>query len=190
VDKGKKGKGRGLEQPRPCLSLCPAGIAVEVVTLPPHVLAEPKPLALLGADHDVFSVATVDLFVHPGARKERVIATAGVDFVIPCAAIDIVVAKVPSEKIIPLVTVNRVLSTLAHYVVLSGAAVEGVVNAYVGLSAEEKVDLDLSAQDVWDERMRSAGLDNDPAAFRVALKGWEQAGLEALKRVGTRGGAA
>jgi hypothetical protein len=61
---------------------------------------------------------------------------------------------------------------------------------YAGLSAEEKVALDLSAQDVWDERMRSASLDNDPAAFRVALKGWEQAGLEAMKRVGTRGGAA
>ena len=61
---------------------------------------------------------------------------------------------------------------------------------YAGLSAEEKDALDLSGQDVWDEQMRSAGLDNNPAAFRAALKGWEKAGLEAMKRVGARGGAA
>ena len=61
---------------------------------------------------------------------------------------------------------------------------------YAVLYAEEKVALDLSGQDVWDERIRVAGLDNDPAAFRVALKRWEQAGLEAMKRVGARGGAA
>jgi hypothetical protein len=61
---------------------------------------------------------------------------------------------------------------------------------YAGLSAEEKDALDLSGQDAWDEQMRSAGLDNNPAAFRAALKGWEKAGLEAMKRVGARGGAA
>jgi hypothetical protein len=61
---------------------------------------------------------------------------------------------------------------------------------YAGLTAEEKDALDLSGQDVWDDRMRSAGLANDPAAFRVALIGWEQSGLEAMKRVGARGGAA
>jgi hypothetical protein len=37
--------------------------------------------------------------------------------------------------------------------------------------------LDLSAQEVWDERMCAAGQNNDPAAFRTALKSWEQAGL-------------
>jgi hypothetical protein len=42
---------------------------------------------------------------------------------------------------------------------------------YAGLSAEEKDALDLSGQDVWDEQMRSAGLDNNPAAFRAALNG-------------------
>jgi hypothetical protein len=61
---------------------------------------------------------------------------------------------------------------------------------YAVLSAEKKDALDLSGQDVWDERMRSAGLDNDPVAFRMALKGWEREGLEAMKRVGARGGAA
>ena len=61
---------------------------------------------------------------------------------------------------------------------------------YAVLSAEEKYALDLSGQDVWDERMRAAALNNDPAAFRVALEGWERAGLEAMKRVGARGGAA
>ncbi len=62
--------------------------------------------------------------------------------------------------------------------------------AYAGLSAEEKDALDLSAQDVWDERMCAAGQDNDPAAFRAALRGWERAGLEAIERVQVKGGAA
>ena len=61
---------------------------------------------------------------------------------------------------------------------------------YAGLSAEEKDALDLSGQDVWDEQMRSAGLANDPTAFRRALKGWERAGLEAIERVQVKGGAA
>ncbi len=61
---------------------------------------------------------------------------------------------------------------------------------YAMLSAEEKDALDLSGQDVWDERMRSAGLANDPAAFQVALEGWERAGLEAMKQIGATGGAA
>jgi hypothetical protein len=93
VDKGKKRKGRGLEQPRPCLSLCPAGIAVVVVTLLPYVFAVPKPLALLRANYDVISPATIDLFVYPRAWNDRVIATAGVDFVTPRAAVDFVAAE-------------------------------------------------------------------------------------------------
>jgi hypothetical protein len=62
--------------------------------------------------------------------------------------------------------------------------------AYAGLSAEEKDALDLSAQEVWDERMCAAGQDNDPAAFRAALRRWERAGLEAIERVQVKGGAA
>jgi hypothetical protein len=69
-------------------------------------------------------------------------------------------------------------------------ALARLAKAYAGLSAEEKDALDLSAQDVWDERMQGAGLANDPAAFRVALKGWKQAGLEAMERVRVKGGAA
>ncbi len=61
---------------------------------------------------------------------------------------------------------------------------------YAELSAEEKDALNLSGQDVWDEQMRSAGLANDPTAFRRALKGWERAGLEAIERVRVKGGAA
>jgi hypothetical protein len=61
---------------------------------------------------------------------------------------------------------------------------------YAGLSAEEKDALDLPGQDVWDEQMRSAGLANDPTAFRRALKGWERAGLEAIERARAKGGAA
>jgi hypothetical protein len=61
---------------------------------------------------------------------------------------------------------------------------------YAGLTAEEKDALDLPGQDVWDEQMRSAGLANDPTAFRRALKGWERAGLEAIERARAKGGAA
>jgi|SRR5215204_4417968 hypothetical protein len=49
---------------------------------------------------------------------------------------------------------------------------------------------DLSAQEVWDERMHAAGLANDPIAFRVALEGWTRAGLEAMEQVRIKGGAA
>jgi hypothetical protein len=69
-------------------------------------------------------------------------------------------------------------------------ALAHLAKRYAVLSAEEKNALDLSGQDVWDERMRSADLDNNPAAFRAALKGWEKVGLEAMKWVGARGGAA
>jgi hypothetical protein len=54
---------------------------------------------------------------------------------------------------------------------------------YAVLSAEEKDALDLSAQDSWDERVIAAGLDNSPAAFRRALKGWELSWMETIERV-------
>jgi hypothetical protein len=65
-------------------------------------------------------------------------------------------------------------------------AIARLAEHYAGLSAGEKDALDLSGQDVWDERMRAAGLENDPAAFQTALEEWEKAGLEAMKRVGAR----
>jgi hypothetical protein len=58
-----------------------------------------------------------------------------------------------------------------------------------GLCAEDRDALDLSGQDVWDERMRDAGEANDPAAFRAALNEWERAGLEALKAARQRSAA-
>jgi hypothetical protein len=61
---------------------------------------------------------------------------------------------------------------------------------YAGLSADEKDALDLSAQDAWDEGMVAAGLGNDPATFRAALKGWERAGLEAIEWMRVKGGVA
>jgi hypothetical protein len=61
---------------------------------------------------------------------------------------------------------------------------------YTELSTTEKEAVDLSGQGVWDERMHAAGLANDPVAFRVALKGWTQAGLEAMEQIRIRGGAA
>ena len=69
-------------------------------------------------------------------------------------------------------------------------ALARLAKAYLELSADEKDTLDLSAQDVWDERMCFAGQDNDPAAFRTALEGWERAGLEAMERIRVKGGAA
>ena len=69
-------------------------------------------------------------------------------------------------------------------------ALTRLANAYAGLSAEEKEALNLSAQEVWDERMCAAAQDNDPAAFRAALRCWERAGLDAMQRVQVRGGAA
>jgi hypothetical protein len=66
---------------------------------------------------------------------------------------------------------------------LCNDAIAHLAKHYTGLSAEEKVGLDLSAQGVWDEQMVAAGLDNDPAAFGAALKGWKRAGLEATDGV-------
>jgi hypothetical protein len=57
-------------------------------------------------------------------------------------------------------------------------------------STAEREVLDLSVQEVWDERMHEAGLANDPVAFRVALDGWTRAGLEAMERLRIKGGAA
>jgi hypothetical protein len=42
---------------------------------------------------------------------------------------------------------------------------------HVELSDAEKKALDLSGLNAWDERMHAAGVKNDPAAFRSALKG-------------------
>jgi hypothetical protein len=61
---------------------------------------------------------------------------------------------------------------------------------YTELSTADKEAVDLSGQGVWDERMDAAGLANDPTAFRAAVKGWEQAGLEAMEWVRVKGGAA
>ena len=59
---------------------------------------------------------------------------------------------------------------------------------YAELLGGEREVLDLSGQEAWEERIHAAGLNNDPAAFREALKGWERATAEALKAV--RRGAA
>jgi hypothetical protein len=69
-------------------------------------------------------------------------------------------------------------------------ALTRLAKAYLGLSAAKKDALDLSAHDVWDERMCAAGQDNDLVAFWASLRCWERAGLNALRRVHVRGGAA
>jgi hypothetical protein len=62
-------------------------------------------------------------------------------------------------------------------------------NHYAGFPDEQEVVV-LPAQEMWDERMCLAAQNNNPAAFRAALKGWEQAGLEAIERARMKGGAA
>jgi hypothetical protein len=61
---------------------------------------------------------------------------------------------------------------------------------YAELSTADKAAVDFSGQGVWEERMLAAGLANAPTAFRVSLKGWEGAGLEAMKWMRVKGGAA
>jgi hypothetical protein len=70
------------------------------------------------------------------------------------------------------------------------AALTRLAKSYAELSAADKETVDFSTQYTWDKRMHSASSDNDPVAFREALKGWEQAGLEAMERVRVKGGAA
>src|SRR3712207_5359461 len=71
---------------------------------------------------------------------------------------------------------------------LCKGALARLAESYTELSATEKEALNLSAQDVWAERMRAAGLANDPVAFRAALKGWTRAGLEGMEQVRIKGG--
>jgi hypothetical protein len=61
---------------------------------------------------------------------------------------------------------------------------------YTEFSSVDQEVLDLSVQEVWDERMHEAGLANDPLAFRMALDGWTRAGLEAMERPRIKGGVA
>src|SRR5919112_2908688 len=76
----------------------------------------------------------------------------------------------------------------AHYLCKDALAL--LAKRYAEISTAEKEVLDLSAQEVWDERMHEAGLANDPLAFRAALDGWARAGLEAMDQLRIRGGAA
>jgi hypothetical protein len=65
-----------------------------------------------------------------------------------------------------------------------------LAKVYAEASTADQEAVDLSAQGVWAERMHGATSANDPAAFRVALEGWTRAGIEAVERLRTRGGAA
>jgi hypothetical protein len=74
--------------------------------------------------------------------------------------------------------------------VLCKDALSRLAETYDTLSVEERDALDFYAQHEWDERMATASLGNDPAAFRAALEGWERTGLEAMNRAQVKGGAA
>ena len=69
-------------------------------------------------------------------------------------------------------------------------ALAHLAKRYAEFSDAEKEALDLSAQDEWDERMQATVSANDPVAFRMALDGWTQAGIEAMETLRIRGGAA
>ena len=69
-------------------------------------------------------------------------------------------------------------------------ALAHLAKRYAEVSTADRGTLDLSAQEVWDDRMDGAGLANDPVAFRVALEGWTRTGLEAMEQVRIKGGAA
>jgi hypothetical protein len=73
---------------------------------------------------------------------------------------------------------------------LCKGALGNLAERYAELSTADREVLDFSAQGVWDERMHAAGLANDPAAFREAIKGWEWAGLKAMEQMHVEGGAA
>jgi hypothetical protein len=73
---------------------------------------------------------------------------------------------------------------------LCKGALARLAELYAELSTTDREVLGFSAQDAWDERMHAAGLANDPTAFRAAVKGWEQAGLEAMEWMRVKGGAA
>jgi hypothetical protein len=93
-----------------------------------------------------------------------------------------------ARELLPETPAARWDSQWAHQ--LCKGALDRLAKCYADLSATEKETLDLSCQDVWEERMHAAGLANDPATFRAALKSWERAGLEAMQRVRFKGGAA
>jgi len=61
---------------------------------------------------------------------------------------------------------------------------------YAGLGENERDRLDLSGQDPYEAAMLAASEENDPAAFRAALKAWERAGREALETARNKEGVA
>lgn len=60
---------------------------------------------------------------------------------------------------------------------------------YDDLAAADRDVLDLSGQHIWDDRMQAAVLENDPVAFREALRGWERVALEATADIQREGAA-
>lgn len=63
---------------------------------------------------------------------------------------------------------------------LCADALSRLAEHFASISAGERDALDLTAGEDWQDRMHSAGLANDPAAFREALAGWERAIAGAL----------
>jgi hypothetical protein len=93
-----------------------------------------------------------------------------------------------ARELLPETPAARWDSQWAHE--LCKGALARLAKRYAEFSTVDKEVLDLSAQEVWDERMHEAGLANDPVAFRAALDGWTLAALEAMEQLRIRGGAA
>lgn len=70
------------------------------------------------------------------------------------------------------------------------AAMHRLQTRYRDLSGGEREQLDLSGQNPHEARMLAAAEENNPAAFRAALKTWERVGLEALEGARKQRGAA
>ncbi len=64
---------------------------------------------------------------------------------------------------------------------LAREALERLAEHYSGLTGDERARLNLEVQDEYHDRMNLAGEENDPAAYRRALAGWERAGREAFE---------
>ncbi len=60
---------------------------------------------------------------------------------------------------------------------------------YARLPDGERAQLNLGGQEPHETAMLKAGQENDPAAFRAALKGWEVVGLEAFEKASSKKGA-
>jgi hypothetical protein len=67
----------------------------------------------------------------------------------------------------------------------------GRANAsYARLYEEQRATVDFSGEVEWIEQMNAAARANDPAGFKIAVKGWERVLVGAVEKARTRPGRA